>query len=164
MVPISCVAWLAWPIAGPRPNVQPDADALFAWLVAVDSPINTIPSMHMEVAVYSFLFARRSLARRGGRRILLGVGFVWVALIAYSCLATKQHFLVDLLAGVLVAVIGDLAAWGRWRGRSVRLVAGQRALGFREPRREIVRLVESSPATPREIPASLSAGPKLPHW
>lgn len=133
LVPISCAAWLAWPIAGPRPDVQPGAGAVFAWLVAVDSPLNTIPSMHMELAVYSLLFARRTSEPGGGSRILFGIASLWVALIAYSCLATKQHFVVDLAAGMLVAVISDAAAWGAWRGRSVRFAEGQRALGFPNP-------------------------------
>jgi membrane-associated phospholipid phosphatase len=133
MVPISCVAWLGWPVAGPRPEVLPKAGTLFAWLVSVDSPINTIPSMHMALAVYSLLFARRTLEQCGRGWIFLGVGFVWVALIAYSCLATKQHFVVDLLAGMMVAVISDAAAWRTWRGRKSDLPPAGRHVGFPGP-------------------------------
>jgi membrane-associated phospholipid phosphatase len=130
MVPISCAAWLACPIAGPRPDVQPEPGTLFAWLVSVDTPINTIPSMHMALAVYSLLFARRTVEQCGRGRIFLVVGFVWVALIAYSCLATKQHFAIDLAAGMILAVIGDAAAWRTGRGRKSALPRAGGRVGF----------------------------------
>jgi hypothetical protein len=113
MIAVSCVAWLVWPIAGPRPVEPVDAGAMFMWLASIDRPINTVPSMHIELAVYSLLFTQRTWTR-GGTRMLVGGGWLWVALIAWACLATKQHFAIDLAAGFAVAVAGD--AWA-WRGR-----------------------------------------------
>lgn len=111
MIAVSLVAWLLWPIAGPRPVETLDAGALFTWLAAVDRSINTVPSMHMELAVYSLLFTQRTWTDDGSRRIVIGVGWMWAALIALACLATKQHFAIDLVAGGVVAVVSHAVVW-----------------------------------------------------
>jgi PAP2 superfamily len=113
MVAISCAAWLVWPIAGPRPVNQSDTSAVFAWLASVDRSINTVPSMHIELAVYSLLFAHRTWTRGRSSGMLIAAGWMWVGLIAYACLATKQHFAIDIVAGLAVAIVGDATAWRR---------------------------------------------------
>jgi membrane-associated phospholipid phosphatase len=87
---------------------------MYGLLTRVDLPLNTFPSMHMAVATYCACVAIR-LTRGRLRRILAVALPIWVVLIAYSALATKQHYLVDLPAGIF---LGWAAQWFAWRNIS----------------------------------------------
>jgi membrane-associated phospholipid phosphatase len=101
------------PVEGPRPDLAPD-HPLYRWLVSVDRPTNSLPSLHAGLAVYSLLYAWRVLrddlygARRWGVWL---AGAVWGALILVSTLATKQHWLVDLPPGALLAWAAHHVTW-----------------------------------------------------
>lgn len=97
------LVFLFFPVVGPRP--AHDAQGLYALVVRYDTPLNSFPSLHVALAVYSWLFARR-LAAGASRaaQVLVAVAAVWTVAIAYSTLATKQHYAVDLAPGVLLAL------------------------------------------------------------
>jgi membrane-associated phospholipid phosphatase len=94
-----------FPITGPRPEVP--AHGLYALLVQYDTPRNSFPSLHVALAAYSVLFAHVVWVRPGASAAWIGtaaaVGFAWMAAVAYSTLATKQHYAVDLPPGLLMA-------------------------------------------------------------
>jgi hypothetical protein len=107
------VIFAVFPVLGPRPGAVPD-HSLYAWIVSVDRPSNSMPSLHAGLVVYSFLFGLRAL--RGGippaafRAVAL-TGVCWAALIFYATLATKQHWAWDLPVGALLACGGHALAW-----------------------------------------------------
>jgi membrane-associated phospholipid phosphatase len=106
-------AFLLVPVEGPRPAVPPDHGA-YQMLVAVDRPANSFPSLHAGLAVYSLVFALRVLrdgVATGTRRALAAAGCLWVALILYSTLATRQHWAVDLPAGMALAFAAHALTW-----------------------------------------------------
>jgi membrane-associated phospholipid phosphatase len=75
---------------------------LWTSLQSVDKPRNCFPSLHCCLATLGAL----SLSSRGwGWRILAGL---WAGGIAFSTLATKQHVLVDVIGGVVLALISYL--------------------------------------------------------
>jgi membrane-associated phospholipid phosphatase len=98
--------FILWPVRCPRPDSTPAA-GLYALQMRVDSPLNAFPSMHMAIAAYSACVAI-GLSRGRCKRILAAGLPIWVLLIAYSALATKQHYLVDLPPGILLG-------WGAHR-------------------------------------------------
>lgn len=105
--------FLVFPVLGPRPDAAPTG-GLYAWIVSVDRPANSMPSLHAGLTVYSLLFAGRVLRGGAHRTPPLAVraaGLGWGALILFSTLATKQHWLVDLPAGALVAWAAHASAW-----------------------------------------------------
>ena len=107
------VVFALYPVAGPRPPTTPD-HPLFRWLVSVDRPTNSMPSLHAGLTVYSLLFAWRVVRddlRGGLRAAAAGGGALWGALILYATLATKQHWFLDLPAGALLAVGAYLLSW-----------------------------------------------------
>ena len=97
--------FLLFPVAGPRPETVPQT-GMFSWLVWYDRPTNVLPSLHVGLAAYTVFFGARAsagLLDTSTRVGLVSVGMLWVAVIAYAALATKQHYAVDLPAGVLAA-------------------------------------------------------------
>ncbi len=97
-----CFAFfLLMPVEGPRPAEVPD-HAVYRAIVGVDRPSNSFPSLHAGLTVYSLLFAAHVFGRK--KPLLLAAGLVWGGLIFYATMATRQHWFVDLPAGLIVAV------------------------------------------------------------
>ena len=111
---LTCFAvFLLFPVEGPRPEVTSN-HALYRWLVGVDRPTNSLPSLHAGLTLYSMLFGYRvvrdALGRRG-RAVIVAVGSTWAAVILYSTLVTKQYWAIDLPAGMLTAYLAHRLAW-----------------------------------------------------
>ncbi len=105
-ITVSLAIFVAYPVtsAGLRVDPASFADAGFAgWLLrllyTLDPPLNLFPSLHLALATLAALAAWR-VSRGLGAAALL-----WTACIAASVCTTKQHFAVDALAGVALAVL-----------------------------------------------------------
>lgn len=72
------------------------------FLKTVDLGGNACPSLHAAFAVFSAICISRLLRRLGAPAAADAVNWLWCAAILYSTLATKQHVLLDLLAGSLL--------------------------------------------------------------
>jgi membrane-associated phospholipid phosphatase len=99
---VSYVGFLLYPTAAPRP-ADVIGDGFAAWSLrlayGLDPPYNCFPSLHVA---YSFVSALTCY------RVHQGVGVaaaLWAALIGVSTLYTKQHYVVDVIAGVLAAYV-----------------------------------------------------------
>ena len=118
---IGFLFFLLLPIEAPRPNVVPD-DPMFRVLLMYDGLVNSFPSMHVGLAVYSVLFAARAsdghMTPRA-RRLMLSALWIWVASIAFSTLATKQHYFVDLPAGAVLAWVCERWVWRHFPRREL---------------------------------------------
>jgi membrane-associated phospholipid phosphatase len=106
--------FLFLPVVGPRPVDAPAAGGggMYLLLTRYDSPLNSFPSLHMALATYSAAVAisfTEGRVRRGLRVVLP----IWIGLIAFSTLATKQHYLVDLPPGILLGWLAHRFAWRR---------------------------------------------------
>jgi len=102
------------PVTGPRLGLGlGETSALHDLLVTWDRPTNSLPSLHAGLTVYSLLVIDLFLGRHAGRA-WRAAAWAWGAAILYSTLATKQHWLLDLPPGIVLAI----AAWAiAWRGR-----------------------------------------------
>jgi membrane-associated phospholipid phosphatase len=102
--------WVFFPVTVPRPELL--GEGWLQWAVAVvwwiDPPTNCFPSMHVGEAFLSALLVRR-LDRRLGHLLLLGAVAIW-----WSTLALAQHWFVDGLVGLTLAVVVDQLVFG-WR-------------------------------------------------
>ncbi len=101
---ISGVFFLAWPLTMERPEVT-GTGFFYDWLrflYAVDEPVNFFPSLHV---VFSYMCFRGSLGcRKIPRAYAIGQG-VFLILVCFSVLFVKQHFLIDVPAGLAVSEI-----------------------------------------------------------
>jgi membrane-associated phospholipid phosphatase len=98
------VCFVAYPTVAPRPAKLLD-QGFAAWgllfLYGADPPYNCFPSLHVAHSFVSALACGR--VHRG-----LGIAAVLVAvLVAISTLYSKQHYLLDVIAGVLLALAAD---------------------------------------------------------
>lgn len=99
---VSYVGFLLYPTAAPRP-AHVFGDGFSAWSLrhtySVDTLYNGFPSLHVAYAFVSALTCFR---------VHRGVGAaagLWAALIGVSALYTKQHYVVDVIAGTLAAYV-----------------------------------------------------------
>jgi membrane-associated phospholipid phosphatase len=102
---VSYVGFLVYPTVAPRP-AQVFGDGFSAWTLrlaySLDPPHGCFPSLHVA---YSFVSAFTCY------RVNRGVGVaaaVWATLIGISTVYTKQHYVVDVIAGALVAYVADV--------------------------------------------------------
>jgi membrane-associated phospholipid phosphatase len=104
-----------WPTAVPA-FTRPPGTGL-ALLEGVDTAGNAFPSLHVAIAVFSALWLDRQLRGVAAGRGWLIASWLWCLVITYSTLATKQHVVLDVLAGVVLGVLGalaSLAVFRRW--------------------------------------------------
>jgi membrane-associated phospholipid phosphatase len=66
-------------------------------------PFNSFPSMHVGYCLFSALVVLRFSSLELG-----GILLIWAGLVAISTLFTKQHHLVDVMVGAVLAVIVSL--------------------------------------------------------
>ena len=98
---VAYVFFLVYPTIGPRPIAKVVGDDFSAWLVrsiySSDFRYNCFPSLHV---------AQCFLAALVCHHIHRGVGAaagVWAALVGVSTVYTKQHYVLDVIAGALLA-------------------------------------------------------------
>ena len=97
---VAYVGFVTYPTVAPRP-AEVLGEGFSAWCLrlqySMDQEFNCFPSLHVA---HSFVSALTSY------RVHRGVGFaavLWAVLIGVSTLFTKQHYVVDVIAGTLMA-------------------------------------------------------------
>lgn len=97
---IGYVCFLIYPTIAPRTD-KVDGTGFFAWFLQGvydgDPPRNCFPSLHVATPFVAALSCGR---------VHRGVGLAaggWAWLIALSTLFTKQHYIVDVIAGIILA-------------------------------------------------------------
>ena len=98
---VGCIGWLSYPTTLPRPASAAIGGGFFAWCLRIaygmDDPYNCFPSLHVA-QVFLAAFTCHLVSRGLGRAAM-----VWASLVAVSTLFTKQHYVVDVVAGILLA-------------------------------------------------------------
>ncbi len=97
---VGYAGFLLYPTLAPRPAQVP-GEGFSAWTLrlvySIDPPHGCFPSLHVA---YSFVSALTCFRVHRGVGVVAGL---WAALIGVSTLYTKQHYVVDVIAGVLAA-------------------------------------------------------------
>lgn len=112
-VVVATLVHAVWPIAYPRAlfPMPEDASPFMHWMVArfreVDSPASCMPSLHVATA---FLAAFAVVWEGDARAPAL---VAWAALVWGSTLTTKQHYLVDGVVGLVLALAVGALFYGR---------------------------------------------------
>ena len=101
---VSNIVFFLWPTTYPR-DLFPLPDDLnsltkfaFSSLRQTDSPANCCPSLHVSsVYLGSLLFLQESKKK-------FVFFFIWATVVAVTTLTTKQHYIVDVIVGLLMAI------------------------------------------------------------
>ncbi len=105
--------FMAWPTAVPPAAIDWSLHPSIEFLKGVDLAANACPSLHVAFAVLTGICLHRLLRDMHSRRWLLGLNWAWCIGILYSTLATRQHVVLDVLAGTMLGA-GVAALLGAW--------------------------------------------------
>jgi membrane-associated phospholipid phosphatase len=95
-----------WPTTVPTGAGLGEANAAaLEWLKHVDAAGNACPSLHVAFAVFSGFWLDRVIREMRLPLAVRVLNVAWCLGIAYSTLSTKQHVLVDVVAGGLLGLI-----------------------------------------------------------
>jgi membrane-associated phospholipid phosphatase len=94
------------------------ADSAFAFLKNIDASGNACPSLHVAFAVFTAFVLARQLRQLAAGRPMVWLNWLWCGGIVYSTMATRQHVLVDVIAGAILGVIFAVMLQ-RWLNRAV---------------------------------------------
>ena len=106
---VCLVCFIVYPTIIERPSLI--VNDFFTWLMNIvwtfDKPVNCLPSMHVLSSLMAFMASFEVKKAGNWYRVLHGFMFV---MCAASVVFTKQHYFIDIPAGILAAVIGVLVA------------------------------------------------------
>lgn len=105
---IGAFFFVFYPTTYPRANyplpagLDPVTYYVFYLIRALDNPSNCFPSMHVTCC-YLTAFA---FLPKEEKRYKFWLYFVWSTVVALSTLPTKQHYIADVISGLVLSVIG----------------------------------------------------------
>lgn len=126
---VAYAGFLLYPTLTPRPS-QVTVDSFAAWTLrltySLDTRYNCFPCLHVAHSLVSAMTAFRVHKRVGW------IAITWTALIGVSTLYTKQHYVVDVVAGAAIAYVAYLIFLQPYPRNAVperdRILAPRRAL------------------------------------
>jgi membrane-associated phospholipid phosphatase len=127
----TCLAGLAifffWPTAVPAANIDWTQHPGMDFLKNIDSSGNACPSLHVASAAFSGIWLHFLLSGFRAPWWIISLNCIWGVGIIYSTLATGQHVLLDVLAGL---ALGGSTAWWSSRHRRSGTTASGRGTGL----------------------------------
>jgi hypothetical protein len=108
---VGFACFVLYPVAVPVPDVVPET--LLYQLILSDTRLNSLPSLHAAYTVYSLLYWRCLLPTfpsrqgergcAGARSVVAALVTGWACLILASIFLIKQHYVLDVVAGIALA-------------------------------------------------------------
>jgi len=107
--------FVVWPTTIPVFDVVWSQHPGTAFLKGVDASGNACPSLHVAFSVFAASWLRRLLQEMGAERLTRTVNWLWCAAILYSTIATRQHVVLDVVAGAALgaSVVATTFLWLR---------------------------------------------------
>lgn len=99
---VCLMCFLLWPTTIERPEINTDGffESLVRFLYAVDAPVNLFPSIHCLCSWYCFIGICKDREIPLEYRIF---SLCYAIAVFISTLTTKQHVIVDVAAGIILA-------------------------------------------------------------
>jgi len=102
---VSVIIFILWPTIYPRVDFPLPAASqsltiqVFSYFRSIDQPTNCLPSLHISSCYLSaFVFREEQKSK-------FWFFFLWATAIGISTLTTKQHYIIDVVAGLFMAYI-----------------------------------------------------------
>jgi membrane-associated phospholipid phosphatase len=106
-VVIGLVMFILWPIRYPR-ELFTSNSSIMQYFQQVDKDGNCLPSLHVFITI-CFSYCYSVISKSNLHRVLM---WLWTLLIIVSVLTTKQHYLVDVFGGIVLALVAILILKG----------------------------------------------------
>ncbi len=117
---IGFAVFIFWPTAVPLVDVD-GVGTLYSAMRNIDTTGNSCPSLHVAFSVFTAMWLDRFVRWIGGAGWVRWFNVIWCLSIVYSTMATKQHVLIDVVAG---GALGYAGGWVQARfGGEVREMA-----------------------------------------
>ena len=127
---IGLTLFLLVPTSVPEAGIDWARHPSIAFLKAVDVGDNACPSLHVAFAVFSAVWLARQLRELRADAALQALNAAWCIGILYSTLATRQHVVLDVLAGALLGLlVVGLQLWALDRPPSAARSRATEAIG-----------------------------------
>lgn len=94
-----------FPTTLPVSSIDWTQHTAFQTLKEVDASGNACPSLHVAFGLFTALSLSQSFRAIGAPRLIHAVNALWCLGIIYSTLATRQHVILDVLGGALLALL-----------------------------------------------------------
>lgn len=115
MAGIGLAVFWFFPTAVPAFAVDWTQYPALQFLKSADAGGNAFPSLHVAFAVFTAVLLERQLREVRAPSWLRVINLLWAFGIVYSTLATRQHVLLDVLGGTLLAAVVSWAGTTRAR-------------------------------------------------
>jgi len=96
--------FVRWPTSVPPWHIDWALYPSIAFLKDTDLALNACPSMHVAFAVLAALWIARVLWEMRAAAAVRWANAAWCLAIVYSTIATRQHVVLDVVAGALVGI------------------------------------------------------------
>lgn len=103
-----------WPSTVPTGEIDWALSPAVGLLKDMDAAGNACPSLHVATAAFSCCWLAHLLRRLDAPRGVLFLNALWFIGIAWSTLATRQHVLIDVVAGLTLGLLAATLSL-RWR-------------------------------------------------
>jgi membrane-associated phospholipid phosphatase len=103
MAGIGLGTFWVFPTTTPSFGVDWSAYPALHFLKATDAGGNAFPSLHVAFAAHTAVVIASELRSFGAPRWVHGGNWIWCVAIVYSTMATRQHVVIDVIGGLLVA-------------------------------------------------------------
>ena len=128
----TCAAGLSifyfWPTAVPVTDIVWAQHPAVGFLKGLDTSGNACPSLHVATAIFSGVWLHHLLRRFGVPLWVLVFNWAWCLGIIYSTLATRQHVVVDVLAGLALGVLSAYLSLRQRRQAEVHVKLHQQSI------------------------------------
>ncbi len=99
------LVFAVWPTRMILPDIDWSLHPSVAFLKSVDQAGNACPSLHVAFAVHAAGWMHRLLTQRGWKPWAFAANGIWCAGIILSTLTTKQHVVLDVVAGLFFGAV-----------------------------------------------------------
>jgi membrane-associated phospholipid phosphatase len=108
MAGVGLATFWFYPTTTPVMDVNWSHYPALEFLKRADSGGNAFPSLHVAFAAFSAVVIARDLRELGAPAAARAANWLWCAAIVYSTLATRQHVVIDVAGGLLLAWLAVL--------------------------------------------------------
>lgn len=97
--------FMIWPTTTPAFQIDWSQHPSSAFLKDLDGNGNACPSLHVAFSIFSAVWLQRLLRQMRANQWIQIANWIWCAAILYSTIATRQHVVLNVIAGAVLGYV-----------------------------------------------------------